>query len=194
VARQGVPLLFAGLAATLAVSMGVQALLPVYTTQVLGLSAAGYGIALGFMGLGSIAAAVPAARLGLRHSARALSLSGATVSLVSIGMAVSLSSISMTVAMTLLGLASVVHVSCALVQIHQRIEDRFRGRVMGLYIAAYNGSVAMGAFIAGALASVAGVRTALAICGVISLALSLALVGPLSQALRRESRIASLPT
>jgi MFS family permease len=194
VGRQGVPLLFAGLASTLAVSMGVQALLPVYTTQVLGLSAAGYGIALGFMGLGSIAAALPAARLGLRHSARALSLSGAAVALVAIGMAVSLSSLSMTLAMTLLGLASVVHVSCALVQIHDRIEDRFRGRVMGLYIAAYNGSVAIGAFVAGVLASVTGVRSALGICGVISLAFALALVGPLSHALRREAHIASLPT
>jgi MFS family permease len=194
VAAPGVPLLFAGLASTLAVSMGVQALLPVYTTQVLGLSAAGYGIALGFMGLGSIAAALPATRLGLRHSARTLSLTGATVSLVAIAMAVWLSSFSMTVAMTLLGLASVAHVSCALVQVHRRIDDRFRGRVMGLYIATYNGSVAVGAFIAGALASVVGVRSALAICGVITLALALAWAGPLSRALGRDSRLASAPT
>jgi MFS family permease len=195
VSRQGVPLLFAGLASTLAVSMGVQALLPVYTTQVLGLSAAGYGIALGFMGLGSIIAAVPAARIGLRHSARILSLSGATVSLVALGMAtIPLSSLSMTLAMTVLGLATVVHVSCALVQVHQRIDDRFRGRVMGLYIATYNVSVAVGAFMAGALASVAGVRLTLAICGGISLALALALIGPLSHALSHEPSIASSPT
>ena len=131
------------------------AILVLYAQELLGLGSAGYGVLLAAGAVGSVAGSLVASRLAVRLGrARALAGSVALAALAQLGIAMTSSPVVAAVALAVSGLCAVVW-NVITVALRQRLApDELLGRVNGAYRFAAMGSVALGALLGGALASI----------------------------------------
>lgn len=146
-------------------------LLPAMARFELGRGPAGYGILLGFFGLGAVAAATVLPRLRRRWTLDRL-VSGAVVLFALMVLALAgTHSLGVTgLAMTIAGAAWLTVLSSFNASLHALVPAWVRGRAMAFSILVFFGGMAVGSVLWGGVAAAIGVRTALAIAGAGALA------------------------
>jgi len=158
-------------------------LAPLYAPQELGLGAEGYGAFLGAAGAGALSAAILVTAFA--HGDRRPWLIAGVMAMAALvaGLAVAGSVYLAFVLAFLLGASQIVVAQNALVSVHSATPDALRGRVMGIWVMAFQGSSLFGSLLAGWLADTFGIRPAM-----LSGALLLAAIGLLAIiAIRRAS-------
>lgn len=142
-------------------------LLPVMARFELGRGPAGYGILLGFFGLGAVAAATVLPRL--RHHwtlDRVVGTATAIFALVVLALAAIHGVGATELAMTIAGAAWLTVLSSFNASLHALVPGWVRGRAMAFSILVFFGGMATGSVLWGSVAATMGVRSALAIAGV----------------------------
>lgn len=134
-------------------------LAPLYATEELGLGADGYGAFLGASGAGAFVAALVVTTFA--RGDRRNWLIGGMLSIAGLVALLSLAQ-STTVVFVLafgLGAAQISLGQNALVSVHGATPDELRGRVIGVWVMAFQAASLIGAFLAGLVADLVGVRT-----------------------------------
>ncbi|MDX2035953.1 MAG: MFS transporter [Isosphaeraceae bacterium] len=177
-------LLFGLVIAMGVVGMGYSALAASYARRTIGTLEAGYSMLLAGAGVGAtIGALVVAGRSGTRRPDRILiggivlfsvalagcallpPLAGPTGSLARLATAL--------VCLTAVGFGAVAFYASAQMMIQHRVPDALRGRVMGIWMIAYSGSVPLGCLWAGELAARTDVPTVMLVSALACLAIAL---------------------
>ena len=141
------------LACTAGLAFQYMTLLPVYARNILNVDARGYGLLVSAFGLGALMSAVRLTQKQDRWALRRNLLIGLTSS--GIGLAVFAWSRWLPPSLFsgfLAGFGLVLYVASTNTLLQITTEDRFRGRVMGLYTLMFVGTAPFGALIAGAVA------------------------------------------
>jgi len=148
---------------------GVWALLPVVARDHLGTGAAGYGILLSAFGVGSVIGAlfIPALRrrFPLERTV-GISLLVFSLSIVAVGLCRSLPLVA--AAMAVAGLFWIVVAVNHNVSVQNCSPDWVRGRTISFYLLTFQGSLALGSWLAGWVADHAGIGVAVPLCGLLS--------------------------
>lgn len=142
------------------------AMLPLIARRGLGLDAAGYGMLLGCMGAGAVAGAVLLKRL--RGSVSANPLSVATTLLFAVAtLALALATHAFVAGFVLFlaGLGWIGMLTSLNVAAHMASPGWVKARALAVYLLTFQGAMTGGSVLWGALASGAGVATALAVAG-----------------------------
>ena len=147
---------------------GVWALLPIVARDHLGTGAAGYGLLLSAFGVGSVVGALFIPSLRRRFPidpmvAVCLVVFSACVVVVGLGRSTPLVAAAMLVGGLFWIVAAVNHN----VSVQLSSPDWLRGRTISFYLLTFQGSLAIGSWIAGWLASRIGVGSTVAICGIL---------------------------
>ena len=147
---------------------GVWALLPIVAHDHLGTGAAGYGVLLSAFGVGSVVGALFIPSLRRRFPidtmvAVSLVVFSACVVVVGLGKSVPLVAAAMLVG----GLFWIVVAVNHNVSVQLSSPDWLRGRTISFYLLTFQGSLAIGSWISGWLASQIGVGMTVALCGVL---------------------------
>jgi MFS family permease len=153
--------------------MNFTVVLPAYARDVLGQGAAGYGLLMSSLGLGSVVAALA---LAVRGRATPWAIVGGAVlaGLAEVAMAPTrLYGVALLLGFAV-GLGAVSMAANANSTIQLAVPDRLRGRVIAVYTTVFVGSTPIGGLATGAVASVLGVAAAIGIGGAISAAAGIA--------------------
>ena len=144
-------------------------LAPLYATEELGVGADGYGAFLGASGAGAFVAALVVTTFA-RGDRRNWIIGGmlAIAGLVA-GVALAESATLVYIFAFLLGAAQISLGQNALVSVHGATPDELRGRVIGIWVMSFQASSLIGAFVAGWVADMVGVRAAM-LAGAVALA------------------------
>jgi MFS family permease len=136
-------------------------LAPIYAQDELGVGAEGYGAFLGASGAGAFAAALVVTTFA--HGDRRNWIIGGMLSIAVLvaGIAITQSSAIVYVLAFLLGAAQITLGQNALVSVHGATPDELRGRVIGIWVMAFQASSLVGAILAGWMAEVLSVRAAM---------------------------------
>jgi MFS family permease len=166
-----------------------QTLAPLYVSESLGLAGGAYGAFVAISGLGAVVSAYVITYLA-RGSRWTWLVAGSG------GLAVLLAFLSVVsdapaafAISAALGVAQVALVQNALVTVQAATPDALRGRVMGLYVTLFQGTQPFGAFFAGWVAEIVGIRGAM-LTGALVLGI-VVVVGTVG--LRRAGAIDALP-
>ncbi len=141
-------------------------LAPVFARDEFRVGAGAYGVLAAALGFGAtFGAVVLGAYLdGVRRSQ--LTLVAATVyGAAVVGLALTPSYAGGVAAMFVIGMGYLVIVSALNTSIQISVEDRFRGRVVALYLMAFTGAYPVGSLVQGWLADIFGVRPVVAVAG-----------------------------
>ncbi len=182
---RGAPLLKAVLIRTFVLFLfasALLALLPLIGRRTLGLRADQYGLLLGAMGVGALAAAVVMKRLlaGITPD-RLLSASAAVLGVAMLGLAFSRSLLPALGAMAVAGAAWIIIVSTLNGAAQSATAGWVRARSLAIYLVFFQGALAAGALLWGGLASYTGTAIAIAAAALGMLAsLPLAWIFPLA--------------
>ena len=150
-------------------------LMPAFATDILGVGTSQYGALLSANGLGALLGALTVAMFGSRLPSRLLVFGGLGF------FAVMLLLLSLTqsypqalILMALAGWGMLLYFSTTNTLIQTSVEDRMRGRVMGIWALIFGGMMPVGGLEAGALSHSLGLRPTVAIgaaiCGLAALA------------------------
>ncbi len=154
--------------------LGVQynLLLPVFARTVLGTNAFGYGLLHTAGGVGAIAAALQLAahRYSRAQHRRHLLLGLASFALAVLGLGASRRLGPALACQTLAGYGMVRYLATTNTLLQLVVEDRYRGRVMGLHTVMFLGTQPLGGLVLGALAQRFGAPGAALVSGGVSLA------------------------
>jgi MFS family permease len=154
------------------------ALLPVLARQELGMEAAGFGLLLGCIGLGAIAGATLLPRLRGKYSLdRALVVATIVFAVVMGGTAWLTNLVALAALMVAGGIAWIALMASLNTAAQNTAPAWVRARALGVYLLVFQGGLALGSVLWGAVAARAGTRTALVIAAT-------ALVGGLPAARR----------
>jgi MFS family permease/quinol monooxygenase YgiN len=139
------------------------ALLPVVSRE-LGLSALGYGVLLGCLGLGAVAGSAMLPWLRTRFSVDVLVI-GATIIFGAATLAVAHLRVFLVLSLVMLvaGVAWIAHMSSLNVAAQVAIPGWVRARALAVYLLVFQGGMALGSLLWGGLAARAGVSTALSV-------------------------------
>ena len=161
-----IPLLMMAVIGTLAFNF--QVVIPLISTKVFGLGAAGYGDLTAAMGAGAVFGGLAAAsRQGVSYR-RLLGLTYAMgVSILLAAVAPSI--LTMVIALFAMGAASFAFIATANTTLQLTARPEMRGRVMALYAIAFLGSTPVGSPIIGLVCAVWGARAGFAVGGVAAL-------------------------
>ncbi len=161
------------------VGMGYSAMLPAYAARVIGTREVGFSLLLASSGIGATVGALTVASLGGMPSGRRhrMILGGlALFSLALIGSAMLPPAVSPamrmpvgSVCLMLIGYGAVVFYSTTQTVIQTTVPDHLRGRIMGIWMIAFSGSVPIGAMASGELAQAYTVPPVMAWSGLICL-------------------------
>jgi len=177
--------------------LGVQynLLLPVFARTVLGTNAFGYGLLHTAGGVGAIAAALQLAahRYSRAQHRRHLLLGLATFALAVLGLAASRRLGPALACQTLAGYGMVRYLATTNTLLQLVVEDRYRGRVMGLHTVMFLGTQPLGGLVLGALAQRFGAPGAALVSGGVSLAAAGWLALRLRRVALRERAAAGAP-
>jgi MFS family permease len=161
-----------------------QILLPLFSREVLGLTAEGYGALYAAMGIGSLAGSLT---LAFMRSRRALPLmlgGGLIFSATLVGIAAS-GNVWVAAGLVLgAGYFSMLMINTINAVVQANVPDALRGRVMSFYVTVFAGSAPLGGLFAGAVAQALGTPAAF----LTGAALSLVTVGIVALGLRRAAR------
>jgi MFS family permease len=153
--------------------MNFTVVLPAYARDVLGQGAAGYGLLMSSLGVGSVVAALALAARG-RATPWAIVGGAVLAGLAEIAMAPTrVYGVALLLGFAV-GLGAVSMAANANSTIQLAVPDRLRGRVIGVYTTVFVGSTPIGGLATGAIASALGVAAAVAIGGAISAAAGVA--------------------
>jgi MFS family permease len=147
-------------------------LMPVLADNVLGVGVRGLGVLMSSTGIGALIGALGLARMGdFKYKGRFLI---GTVFLFSI--ALTFFSLSKNYFLSIfilvfIGYSSVVPLALVNTLLQANVPDKFRGRVMSVFMITFAGTTPFGNLISGSLAQALGVSNALFLCGLICLAL-----------------------
>ena len=144
-------------------ALGILAVLPIYATDLLALDSLGYGLLLSAFGAGGVLGAAPMSLIPSRAVTRSIpiALMGAAGAMLTLGIASSNAAFPV---ISLLGFCAIVVFGSTNVLVQLSLDDRVRGRVMGIYVAIFSGGTAIGGILTGALAQQFGIRTPFAVC------------------------------
>jgi len=161
--------LFLGMTFFGVVGMGYAALVPAYAKSVLGLGVAGYGALMAISGLGATLGALTLASLGGFRRKHLLIVFGMAIFGAAIATAGGLPPIFLRSGMRSAGLAAgavgmfgagfgaLIFYAATQTLIQTNVPDALRGRIMGVWMIAFSGSVPLGSLLAGFLARAYGV-------------------------------------
>lgn len=160
-----------GAVATVGMNFGV--LIPAFAQHDLGSDATGYGFLMAASGVGSLLAAL---RLVFGGRPRPIRLaSGALIlGVASVALATSRAFPLSLALMVVVGFGSILMAATANTTIQLAVPDHLRGRVMSVYTTVFSASVPIGGLAMGAVASGFGASLAIALGGVLSVAVGLA--------------------
>lgn len=156
-----------GLVAT--VGMNFTVLIPPLAANVLGSDVAGYGFLMTASGLGALGAAV-ALVIGGRPRPLRIASGAVILGIASVALAYSTSFPLSLALMIPLGAGGITMAATANATIQLSVPDGLRGRVMSVYTTVFSASMPIGGIATGALASIAGIQTTVAVGGILSLA------------------------
>ena len=156
------PLILVGGVAALA--MNFQTLLPLFTRNVLGMDAGGYGALYAAMGVGSLAGSLLLAFESGQRSLVGLILgAGAAFLALAFALGFARSPLMVFSLVTGIGLSSMLMVNTVNVTIQNSVPDALRGRVVALYVTVFAGSAPLGGLFAGVVAEAFGSALALSL-------------------------------
>jgi MFS family permease len=185
------PLVAAVLGTVLAVSMlafNFHVLLPVLARETLDAGPDAFGILSASFGAGALVGALAAATRG-RASARTFVVGAAVFGAAELALAPLGSLAAASAVLFVTGLAFTTWVANANASLQLAVPDRLRGRVLGFYFLAFNGSMPFGGLLAGWLAASGGTRLAFAVGGAGALAATFVALA----VLRGPARLAGFP-
>jgi MFS family permease len=162
-----------------------QTLLPAIAQDLLHLSEQQYGVLMSMFGLGAIVGALLVAGRKATGNQRRRVFGGVwilTAGLFLVSMTRSM--LPMGAALVLAGFGAVTFLSTGNTLVQTSVDDRIRGRIMGLWAVAFGGSLPLGSFLAGIVADVVSPYTTIAVFTLVLLLSSLAL----DVSLRRRAR------
>jgi predicted MFS family arabinose efflux permease len=179
-------LLLLGVVGSLGFPWGI--LLPVFAGKVFEVGPRGYGLLLAAAGIGAVLSGL---RLASRRYSRLEQRRNLLIGLVSlgagvVGLALSRSFAVALAVQALAGFGMVRYAATTNTLLQLVVEDRYRGRVMGLYTVMFLGTAPLGSLLLGALAERFGAPTAALASGTISLAAAGWLAVRLRNVARRE--------
>lgn len=141
-------------------------LMPVFVNDVLDRGVKGLGVLMSSTGLGALIGALSLARLGdFKYKGRFLISSVFLFSLSLIVFSLSKSYSLSIFILVFIGCTSVIPIALINTLIQINVPDKFRGRVMSLFMITFAGMMPFGNLISGALAQGLGVSMALFLCG-----------------------------
>jgi len=147
-------------------------LMPVFVNDVLDIGVKGLGVLMSSTGIGALIGALSLARLGdFKYKGRLLISSVFLFSFSLIGFSLSKSYLLSIFILVFIGCTSVVPIALINTLIQVNVPDKFRGRVISLFMITFAGMMPFGSLISGALAQGLGVSAALFLCGVTCLVL-----------------------
>lgn len=168
------------------VGMGYMALVPSYATRVLGSGAVGFSIMLASIGLGATCGALVMASVGGIHRRERLVLIGMMVFSVALasagilprligGKAPSTTALVVaTLCLFIAGFGALLFYSATQTLIQTAVPDHLRGRIMGIWMIAFSGSVPLGSLWAGRVAQSQGVSLVMVVSAALCLSVALA--------------------
>ena len=177
------------------IGMGYEAMIPAYAARVVQTGVRGYSLLLACGGVGATAGALVVASLGGLRRKERLTLLGmvifgaalASAALLPIwlppGEARSLKLASGATCLLFAGFGAVLFYSSAMTRIQTTVPDHLRGRIMGIWMIVYSGSVPLGALWTGKAAESWGVAPVMAVSASICVVTALILLA--SKALER---------
>jgi MFS family permease len=146
---------------------GVWALLPVVARDHLGTGAEGYGLLLSAFGVGSVAGALVIPSLRRRFPIDPMvAVSQAVFALCVVVVGLGRNTPLVAIAMLVAGLFWIVVAVNHNVSIQLCSPDWVRGRTISFYLLTFQGSLALGSWIAGWVADRAGIGTSVILCGI----------------------------
>jgi MFS family permease len=160
-----------GTVATVGMNFGV--LIPAFAQHDLGSDATGYGFLMAASGVGSLLAALRLV-FGGRPQPIRLATGALILGVASVALAVSRVFTVSLVLMVIVGFGSILMAATANTTIQLAVPDQLRGRVMSVYTTVFSASVPIGGLAMGAVASGFGATLAIALGGVLSVAVGLA--------------------
>jgi len=143
-------------------------LMPIFARDVLGVGVKGLGGLMSFVGFGALAAALTLARLGdFKDKSRLLIFSAILFSLSLFLFSLSRVFALSLIALIFVGWSSVTAISLINTLLQILVPDEFRGRVMSVFMLTFAGFMPFGNLVAGSLASLLGVASAVSISAII---------------------------
>jgi predicted MFS family arabinose efflux permease len=143
-------------------------LMPIFANDVLKVGVRGLGMLMSFAGAGALLGALTLARLGdFQYKGRLLFFSSLVFSLSLILFGLSRVYLLSLVSLVFTGFASVTAISLINTILQTKVEDKFRGRVMSVFMLTFAGMMPFGNLISGALAHTLGVSFTVASSGLI---------------------------
>jgi predicted MFS family arabinose efflux permease len=179
-------LLLLGVVGSLGFPWGI--LLPVFAGEVFGVGPRGYGMLLAAAGIGAVLSGL---RLASRRYSRLEHRRNLLIGLTSlgcgvVGLALSRSVLVAMAAQALAGFGMIRYAATTNTLLQLVVEDRYRGRVMGLYTVMFLGTAPLGSLLLGAVAERFGAPAAALLSGSVSLAAGAWLALRLRDVARRE--------
>ncbi len=186
------------------IAMGYEAMVPAYAARVVQTGVRGYSILLATSGVGATAGALMVASLGGLRRKERLTLVGMIIFGTSLAFAAvipawlppdaakSLRLACGAICLMWAGFGAVIFYSSSLTLIQTRVPDNLRGRIMGVWMIVYSGSVPLGALWTGRVAQSWGVGFVMGFSAAICMITALVLLG---LGIRRVTRheVASWP-
>lgn len=168
-------------------------LLPVFAASVFDVGPRGYGLLLAAAGSGAVLSGL---RLASRRYTRREHRRNLLVGLVAlgagvVGLGLSRSFVAALYLQALAGFGMIRYAATTNTLVQLVVEDRYRGRVMGLYTVMFLGTAPLGSLVLGALAERFGAPAAALVSGAVSLAAAGWLALRLRDVARRERRVAA---
>jgi MFS family permease len=143
-------------------------LMPIFANDVLRVGVRGLGMLMSFAGAGALLGALTLARLGdFKYKGKFLFFSSLIFSLSLILFGLSRVYLLSLVSLVLIGFASVTAISLINTILQIKVEDKFRGRVMSVFMLTFAGMMPFGNLISGALAHTLGVCVTVASSGIV---------------------------
>ena len=143
-------------------------LMPIFANDILKVGVKGLGVLMSSAGCGALLGALILARLGdFRYKGKLLLFSAMLFSISLIIFSLSRAYLLSIFALILIGLSSVTAMALVNTILQVKVEDRFRGRVMSVYMLTFAGMMPFGNLIAGSLAHTMGVSFAVLSGGII---------------------------
>ncbi len=161
-----------------------QILLPLFTTQTLGLGADGYGAMFAAMGVGSLAGSLTLAVMQRRRAIPLMLGGGIVFALLLVAIAASRNVWVVGGLVLAAGYFSMLMVNTINATVQANVTDALRGRVMSFYVTVFAGSAPLGGLLAGVVAEGWGTPAAF----VVGAALSVVTVGVVALGLRAAHR------
>jgi predicted MFS family arabinose efflux permease len=162
-----------------------QTLMPAIAQDLLRITAQQYGLLMSMFGLGAIVGALYVAGSKATGNQRRRVFGGVWVMIMGLFLvSLSRSAPTMGAALVLAGFGAVMFLSTGNTVIQIAVDDRIRGRIMGLWAVGFGGSLPLGSFLAGTAAEILSPYTTIALFAGVLLVSSIAL----DISLRRRAR------